>query len=114
MAQLLVKPKLVSEGESTFIVRWSDNNLDWVVDVTGYDKRAFWEVLKGNEPNNLISGFRNAIINAQNVKAFEVYSITVNGITAKEFAKLFKDDPTSAKLLIKDRGRPLYKQREAV
>ena len=110
MAQISAKPKLVAEDESTFLVRWSDDNLDWVVDVSGYDKRTFWEVLKGNEPNNLISGFRNAIINAQNVKAFEVYSITVNGVTAKEFAKLFKDDPANAKLLIKDRGRPLYQK----
>lgn len=110
MAQISVKPKLVAEDESTFIVRWSDDKLDWVVDVSGYDKRTFWEVLKGNEPNNLISGFRNAIINSQSVKAFEVYSITVNGVTAKEFAKLFKDDPANAKLLIKDRGRPLYQK----
>lgn len=110
MAQLSAKPKLVAEDESTFIVRWSDDNLDWVVDVSGYDKTTFWEVLKGNEPNNLISGFRNAIIHSRDVKAFEVYSITVNGVTATEFAKLFKDDPTNAKLLIKDRGRPLYQK----
>jgi len=113
MAQLSVKPKPVAEDESTFIIRWSDDKLDWVVDVSGYDKRTFWEVLKGNEPNNLISGFRDAIINSQNVKAFEVYSITVNGVTAGEFAKLFTDNPENAKLLIKDRGRPLY-QKEAL
>jgi DNA/RNA endonuclease G (NUC1) len=90
------------------------DNLDWVVDVSGNDKRAFWKVLKGNEPNNLISSFKHAIINTQNKQAFEVYSITVDGVTVKEFAKLFRDDPTNAKLLIKDRGRPLYKQKEAL
>jgi len=107
-----VESKLPEEGESTFIVRWSDDNLDWVVDVSGYDKRTFWEVLKGNEPNSLISGFRNAIINAQNKKPFEVYSISVDGVTAKEFAKLFKDDPANAKILIRDRGRELYSLKE--
>lgn len=108
MDQLSVKPKPVVEDESTFIVRWSADNLEWVVDVSGYDKKAFWEVLKGNEPKELIPGIRDAIINAQNKKPFEVYSITVSGVTAKEFAKLFKDDPANAKLLIRDRGRELF------
>ena len=96
--------------ESTFIVQLSGDKLDWVIDISGFDKRTFWEVLKGNEPNNLISGFRHAIIQEQNVKAFEVYSITVAGVTAKEFAKMFRTDPASAKILIKDRGRPLYQK----
>ena len=100
--------------ESTFIVQLSDDKLDWVVDISGYDKRAFWNVLKDSEPINLISGFKHAIINAQDKKVFEIYSITVNDVSKQEFAKLFMDDPVNAKLLIEDRGRPLYKQKEAL
>lgn len=100
--------------ESTFIVQLSDDNLDWVVDISGLDKRTFWEVLKGNEPNNLISGFKYAIINSQDKKAFEIYSVSVEDVTKHEFVELFMADPVNAKMLIRDRGRPLYKQRDVL
>jgi len=98
--------------ESTFIVKWTDDKLDWVADVSGYDKKAMWETLKGNEPIGLLAEFRRAIIHAQEREPFEVYSITVDGVTAKEFAKLFEDDPIGAKSLIRDRGRELYSLKE--
>lgn len=96
--------------ESTFIVQLSGDKLDWVIDISGFDKRTFWEVLKGKEPNNLISGFKYAIINAQDKKAFEIYSISVEDVTKNEFVELFMADPANAKMLIKDRGRPLYQK----
>jgi hypothetical protein len=99
--------------ETTFIVKWTSESLDWVVDVSGYDKKVMWEVLKGNEPFTLLSGIRSAIIYTEDKKKpFEVYSITVDGITEKEFVGLFKEDPIGAKSLIRDRGRALHLQKE--
>lgn len=100
--------------ESTFIVRWSDDNLEWVVDVSGYDKKVMWEVLKGNEPFTLLESIRGAIIHTKDKrKPFEVYSITVDDITTKEFTQMFNSNPTDAKVLIRDRGRALHLQKEA-
>ena len=99
-----------AKKENTFIIKWTADSLDWVVDVSQYKKKVMWEVLKGNEPVTLVNGIRNSIIHIKDRHApFEMYSITIDkSVSEKEFKEMFMEDPTSAKTLIRDRGRALH------
>jgi len=97
--------------QHTFIISWSDDTLEWVVDVTGYDKKQMWHVLGGGEPISLPTTIKHAIMYARTdkTKQFEVYSITAEaGFTARDITNLFKEDPITSVETIRKLGTPLH------
>lgn len=100
--------------DNTFIVIWTPTKLIGVVDVSGYDKKQMWHVLKGNEPISLIRFLRPGIISLQATKdEYEIYSVTaVEGTTAKDITLMFNEDPLHGAELIRSRGRNLNTQKK--
>ena len=99
-----------AKKENTFIIKWTADSLDWVVDVSQYKKKIMWEVIKGTDPPTFVKSMRNNIIHIEDKNVpFEMYSITIDeSVSENEFKEMFMEDPTSAKTLIRDRGRALH------
>jgi hypothetical protein len=101
--------------DSTFIIVWTPDRLIGVFDVSGYDKKNMWNILKGYESKSLTRCLRPGIIDLQvrNI-SYEIYSISVlDGTTSKDIIEMFQEDPVHSAELIRERGRnlnPLQKE----
>lgn len=95
--------------DNTFIIIWDSTGLIGIIDVSGYDKKQMWSILKGNEPKSLIQSIRSGIIDLESKNtSYEIYSIsTVAGTTAKEIGQMFNDNPVHSAELIRAHGNNL-------
>lgn len=103
-------------NEATYILMWSNEGLESVVNATEEDQKKTWSVL-ADQPDNsrniaevLYYMTMRARFNTQ--RHYEIYAVDTDGtITAEDFWKMFEESPQSSAELIRERGRLLHSDR---
>ena len=104
-----------AKKENTFIIKWTSDSLDWVVNVSKYNKKTMWEVIKGNDPPTFAKYMRHDILHTRDQRVpSEMYSVSIDAnVSEAQFKEIFMDDPVSAKMLIRAWGRELHLSKTA-
>ena len=99
---------------TTFLVMWSQDRLEEVVNLDDIEKYRMWNTLADRDTAGL-----GSIIGPMFAKArkfpeaqYEIYTILIanDGLTENEFRTLFDDQPVAARDLIRARGTKVYSE----
>lgn len=100
---------------------WDCKGLESCINITDIEKQQVWETLKAkddSQPKTRTSHV-NQILFSLEMRArynpqrhYEIYAVEVeDGITEKDIAKMFEDDPQKSAELIRQRGNKIYSDR---
>lgn len=109
-AQLLVKPKQVVEVSMTAYMAYFDTlGFEWIFNVTDYEKKKMWAVLKGDEKVDFPIP-RHAIIRAQaNPQRFPEIWAFESEISLDELKEYSEDSPQELADAIRRCGQNVFK-----
>ena len=103
-------------SEETFILMWSNEGLESVINATEEDQRKTFNLLANKEDRSIDIGQTlyymtlRARFNSQ--RHYEIYAIDTDGsITKEDFWEMFEERPQYSAELIRERGRKLHSDR---
>jgi hypothetical protein len=110
MVQLLLKPKQAQEANMSAYMAYFDTlGFEWIFNVTEYEKKKFWAVLKGDEKVDFPIP-RYAIIRAQaNPQRFPEIWAFESEISLDELNEYAKDQPQELADAIRRCGQNVFK-----
>jgi len=110
MVQLLLKPKQAQEvNMSAYMAYFDTLGFEWIFNVTEYEKKKFWAVLKGDEKVDFPIP-RYAIIRAQaNPQRFPEIWAFESEISLDELNEYAKDQPQELADAIRRCGQNVFK-----
>ena len=110
MAQLLVKPKQVLEANMNAYMAYFDTlGFEWIFNVSEYEKKKFWAVLKGDEKVDFPIP-RHAILRARaNPQRFPEIWAFESEIGLDELEEYARDTPQELADAIRRCGQNVFK-----
>jgi hypothetical protein len=108
--QPLVKPKQVAEASMNAYMAYFDTlGFEWIFDVTNYEKKKFWAVLKGDEKVDLPIP-RHAILRARaNPQRFPEIWAFESEMTQTELDEIAEESPQVLVDAIRRCGQNVFK-----
>jgi len=108
--QLLVKPKQVAEVSMNAYMAYFDTlGFEWIFDVTNYEKKKFWAVLKGDEKVDFPIP-RHAILRARaNPQRFPEIWAFESEMTQTELDEIAEESPQVLVDAIRRCGQNVFK-----
>lgn len=110
MAQLLVKPKQVLEANMNAYMAYFDTlGFEWIFNVSEYEKKKFWAVLKGDEKVDFPIP-RHAILRARaNPQRFPEIWAFESEMTKQELDEIAEESPQVLVDAIRRCGQNVFK-----
>ena len=110
MARLLVKPKQVLEANMNAYMCYFDTlGFEWIFNVSEYEKKKFWAVLKGNEKVDFPIP-RHAILRARaNPQRFPEIWAFESEMTKQELDEIAEESPQVLVDAIRRCGQNVFK-----
>lgn len=99
---------------NTFLLSWDCYGLEYIEDITSFERRVLWNTIEGTETNLPFS--LNALVlraryNPQ--RHYEIYTITtIEDISKEDLVEAFTDNPQGTAEMIRAQGRKIYSDRQ--
>ena len=104
----------MTDNSTLFVLSWDQLGLEAVVNVTDIEKEILWNTLQDKKGTNKLGQtithlMMRARYNPQ--RHYEIYSITVEGITEEDIREMFENDPQGSAELVRERGNKIFSDR---